>query len=171
MSLTLFDLLPHGGAATSDAMAPVTMWPHQQRVVSEVAAAWPAGPEPWAATDILLLDTLGELAAAYAEGTLALVGGGWAWSGGHNPLEPVRWGVPTLIGPGFANFADLVAPLVAVDRVRVVTGEQLAGAVTAGLAGASLRPSRGEAPGLPESLTGALEKTWQLITKILPTAR
>jgi len=135
------------------------------------SAAWPAGPEPWAATDILLLDTLGELAAAYAEGTLALVGGGWAWSGGHNPLEPVRWGVPTLIGPGFANFADLVAPLVAADRVRVVTGEQLAGAVTAGLAGASLRPSRGEAPGLPESLTGALEKTWQLITKILPPAR
>ena len=35
--------MPEGGAATSDAMAPVTMWPHQQRVVSEVAAAWPAG--------------------------------------------------------------------------------------------------------------------------------
>jgi len=35
--------MPEGGAATSDAMAPVTMWPHQQRVVREVAASWPAG--------------------------------------------------------------------------------------------------------------------------------
>lgn len=31
------------GAATCDAMAPVTLWPHQRRVVAEAAAAWPAG--------------------------------------------------------------------------------------------------------------------------------
>ncbi len=35
--------MPEGGAATSDAMAPVTMWPHQQHVVREVAASWPEG--------------------------------------------------------------------------------------------------------------------------------
>jgi hypothetical protein len=32
-----------GGAATCDAMAPVTLWPHQRRVVSETANAWPEG--------------------------------------------------------------------------------------------------------------------------------
>lgn len=31
------------GAATCDAMAPVTLWPHQRGVVAEVTAAWPAG--------------------------------------------------------------------------------------------------------------------------------
>jgi hypothetical protein len=31
------------GTATCDAMAPVTLWPHQRRVVTEVAGAWPAG--------------------------------------------------------------------------------------------------------------------------------
>ena len=31
------------GASTSDAMAPVSLWPHQRKVVAEVAAAWPAG--------------------------------------------------------------------------------------------------------------------------------
>jgi superfamily II DNA or RNA helicase len=31
------------GASTCDVMAPVTMWPHQRHVVSEVAEAWPAG--------------------------------------------------------------------------------------------------------------------------------
>jgi superfamily II DNA or RNA helicase len=35
--------MPEGGAATCDAMAPVTLWPHQRRVVSETAVAWPDG--------------------------------------------------------------------------------------------------------------------------------
>ena len=35
--------MPEGGAATCDAMAPVTLWPHQRHVVAETAAAWPEG--------------------------------------------------------------------------------------------------------------------------------
>ncbi|MTW18313.1 hypothetical protein GJ689_19105 [Rhodoplanes serenus] len=35
--------MPDGGAATCDAMAPVTLWPHQRHVVAETAAAWPQG--------------------------------------------------------------------------------------------------------------------------------
>ncbi len=35
--------LPAAGAATCDAMAPVTLWPHQHHVVREVAQAWPDG--------------------------------------------------------------------------------------------------------------------------------
>ena len=35
--------MPEGGAATCDAMAPVTLWPHQRSVVTEAAGAWPAG--------------------------------------------------------------------------------------------------------------------------------
>ncbi|MBX6386287.1 MAG: hypothetical protein IRZ07_25495, partial [Microbispora sp.] len=35
--------MPEGGAATCDAMAPVTLWPHQRHVVAEVAEAWPQG--------------------------------------------------------------------------------------------------------------------------------
>jgi superfamily II DNA or RNA helicase len=35
--------MPDRGTATCDAMAPVTLWPHQRRVVTEVAGAWPAG--------------------------------------------------------------------------------------------------------------------------------
>jgi 3-deoxy-D-manno-octulosonic-acid transferase len=133
---------------------------------------WPEGPGPWADTEILLLDTLGELAAAYGEGTLALVGGGWAWPGGHNPLEPVRWGLPTLLGPGFENFQDLVAPLRAAGLVRVVPAEQLAPAVAEALAGAALRPAReGRPVQWPDGLSGALEKTWEFLSKIIPAPR
>jgi 3-deoxy-D-manno-octulosonic-acid transferase len=136
------------------------------------SGAWPARAQDWAGTDVLLLDTLGELAAAYGEATLALVGGGWAWRGGHNPLEPVRWGVPALLGPGFDNFADLVVPLAEAGLVRVVPAPELAGAVTAALAEGPLRPSRREAAvQLPDSLSGALEKTWELIRKIIPEPR
>lgn len=111
---------------------------------------WPREPGAWTEVDVLLLDTLGELAAAYGEGTAALVGGGWAWHGGHNPLEPVAWGLPTLLGPGYANFQDLVDPLLAAQLVQVVPAEDLAGAVAGALAG-PLRPAAGGRAGrLPE---------------------
>lgn len=136
------------------------------------SGAWPAGPEPWADTDILLLDTLGELAAAYGEGTLALVGGGWAWGGGHNPLEPVSWGLPTLLGPGYENFADLVVPLLAARLVQVVPATGLAAEVAAQLASSPLRPAaKGGSAQLPDSLSGALEKTWKFVTNIIPPPR
>jgi len=133
------------------------------------SAPWPAGPEPWAGTPVLLLDTLGELAAAYGEGTVALVGGGWAWHGGHNPLEPVVWGLPTLLGPGYANFQDLVEPLAEAGLVRVVPAGRLAEAVAGVLDQGALRPAvQGRQGRLPEALAGALEKTWELLTNILP---
>jgi 3-deoxy-D-manno-octulosonic-acid transferase len=136
------------------------------------SASWPAEPQAWAATDILLLDTLGELAGAYGEGSVALVGGGWAWRGGHNPLEPVGWGLPTLLGPGFDNFQDLVAPLCAAGLVRVVPAAQLARELAAALAEGALRPAgKGGPVQLPESLAGALEKTWEFVSKIIPAPR
>ena len=122
----------------------------------------------WRDVDVLLLDTLGELPAAYAEGTVALVAGGWAAEGGHNPLEPVRVGMPTLVGPGFANFQDLVPPLVASGQVEPVTAGQLAERLRAALDKASLRP--GPPAPLPEALTGALDRTWNLIAPHLPSA-
>jgi 3-deoxy-D-manno-octulosonic-acid transferase len=129
---------------------------------------WP-GEEVWRGLEVLLLDTLGELSAAYAEGTLALVAGGWRATGGHNPLEPVRAGVPTLIGPGFQNFEDLAEPLLQVGAIEVVPAEELASRILAALAAAPLRPTGVGL--LPPSLSGALDRTWDLIGPFLPTAR
>jgi 3-deoxy-D-manno-octulosonic-acid transferase len=123
----------------------------------------------WKALEVLLLDTLGELPSAYAEGTVALVAGGWAASGGHNPLEPVRAGLPTIIGPGFSNFEDLVAPLAAAGRVEVVDLAGLEASLLATLAQAPLRPAA--VVPLPEALAGALDRTWALISPQLPMVR
>lgn len=123
----------------------------------------------WRDIEVLLLDTLGELPAAYAEGTVALVAGGWAAAGGHNPLEPAQAGVPVLVGPGYTNFEDLVPPLQAAGLLRVVDAEALPAALEGALRGAPLRP---EGPGLlPEALTGSLDRTLGLLTPWLPDLR
>ena len=132
----------------------VATWFSSQGLAFRRASAWPEA-SVWPDTEVLLLDTLGELPAAYAEGTVALVAGGWTAAGGHNPLEPVRAGLPTLIGPGCANFGDLVPPLVATGLVQIVETPALEARTLAALAKEPLRPA---SPGdLPESLKGALE--------------
>ncbi len=131
------------------------------------SGAWPEAAA-WRDIEVLLLDTLGDLPAAYAEGTVALVAGGWAAPGGHNPLEAVRAGLPTLVGPGYANFEDLVPPLLAEHRLEVVEAGALPERVLAALGRAPLR-SIGGAP-LPEALVGALDRTWALVTPHLPSA-
>jgi len=134
------------------------------------SGVWPSDSEPWKSCDALLLDTLGELPSAYREGTLALVGGGWMGQGGHNPLESVRWGLPTLIGPGFSNFEDLVAPLEAAGLLQVVAPQALEAAVLTALAQASVRP--GPRPvELPSALRGALGRSCAILKDVLPLPR
>ena len=128
--------------------------------------AWPEEAAAWRGLDVLLLDTLGELPAAWAEGTLALVGGGWRGEGGHNPLEPVRAGVPVILGPGFANFTDLVPLLCEAGLARVVAEAGLPEAVLSELRTTPLRPRMAGA--LPAALSGALDRTLALLVPLLP---
>jgi len=122
--------------------------------------AWPVDSQPWRDTQILLMDTMGELASVYGIGHVALVGGGWCWNGGHNPLEPLLWGVPTLIGPGYANFEDLVQPLLEAECLRVVNAQDIADNIQRVLSQVDLKGQRAKAIKLPESLQGCLQRTW-----------
>jgi len=60
------------------------------------------------AADVIVLDTLGELAGLYAVADAAFVGGSLVAHGGQNPLEPIVAGCPAVIGPDSRNFADMV---------------------------------------------------------------
>jgi len=83
---------------------------------------------------VLVLDTMGELAAAYAVAAVAVVGGGFARHGGHNPIEPVRAGAPVVIGPHFDHFAaEGIALRMATPEAQVVDAMGLAAVVTAWL--------------------------------------
>ena len=50
-------------------------------------------------SQVLLVDTVGELAALYAAADVAFVGGSLVPVGGHNLLEPAALGVPVITGP------------------------------------------------------------------------
>ncbi len=58
---------------------------------------------------VLLLDSLGELAAVYRYADLAFVGGSLVPRGGHNILEPAFFARAILTGPHMENFRDVVA--------------------------------------------------------------
>jgi len=61
--------------------------------------------------EILILDTLGELAAMYVKASIAFVGGTLVPIGGHNLVEPVHAGCPVLFGPHHENARKVVGIL------------------------------------------------------------
>jgi 3-deoxy-D-manno-octulosonic-acid transferase len=56
---------------------------------------------------ILLLDSIGELAALFRYATVVFVGGSLGKTGGHNILEPARYAKPIVFGPHMENFRDM----------------------------------------------------------------
>jgi 3-deoxy-D-manno-octulosonic-acid transferase len=69
---------------------------------------------------VFLVDTIGELAALYALGDLAFVGGSLVPRGGHNIIEPAQHGVAIVTGNHTENFRDIVALFQSRDAVRIV---------------------------------------------------
>ncbi|MEN6617819.1 MAG: glycosyltransferase N-terminal domain-containing protein [Syntrophorhabdus sp.] len=58
-------------------------------------------------TDIVVVDTVGDLMHIYARSIIAFVGGSLAPYGGQNMLEPLFVGTPVLFGPYTENFKDI----------------------------------------------------------------
>ncbi|MGK2859169.1 MAG: 3-deoxy-D-manno-octulosonic acid transferase [Thermoanaerobaculia bacterium] len=59
--------------------------------------------------DLLMLDSIGELARVYKLAALAFVGGSLVPTGGHNPIEPAACGVPVAFGPHMSNFREIAS--------------------------------------------------------------
>lgn len=89
------------------------------------------GEPPSPETSVYLLDTIGELARAYRSAAVAFVGGSFAPTGGHNPLEPAVWEVPVLSGPHVHNFLEVFDEMTAVGAARLVADGDELGAVLA----------------------------------------
>jgi 3-deoxy-D-manno-octulosonic-acid transferase len=63
---------------------------------------------------VIVLDTVGELAAFYALATLVVIGGSfYPGVNGHNPIESAALGVSTVFGPYMRNFVDPARELLA----------------------------------------------------------
>jgi 3-deoxy-D-manno-octulosonic-acid transferase len=74
---------------------------------------------------VLMVDTIGELAALYSLGTLAFVGGSLVPRGGHNIIEPAQYGVPVVVGTHTENFRDIIGLFQSYNAVRIVGPAEL----------------------------------------------
>lgn len=77
-------------------------------------------PAEDAGVDVVVLDTVGELAALYELATVAFIGGSLVPTGGHNPIEPARFAVPVVSGPHVRNFAAVYRELELAGAVKLV---------------------------------------------------
>ena len=117
--------------------------------------------------EIILLDTVGELAALYGLGTAIFVGGSFCRVGGHNILEVLAHGKAVIFGPHMENFSE-IAQLV-VERgagIQVRTPEGLGDALRRLIVDPSLSKEMGEKGlALLQEQQGALEKTLEIVKK------
>ena len=81
--------------------------------------------------DIVILDTLGELADFYQLVNTAFIGGSLIDHGGHNPLEAVHAGCSVCFGPSMYNFTEIENVLLGEPFARqVANSDALASCVT-----------------------------------------
>ncbi|HEX2464236.1 MAG TPA: 3-deoxy-D-manno-octulosonic acid transferase [Thermoanaerobaculia bacterium] len=119
--------------------------------------------------DVLLLDTMGELASLYRHAASVFIGGTLVPSGGHNPLEAARFGAPIAAGPSMQNFAEMAALFDARSAWRrVAHARDLGAAWTAWLDDPTSGRIVGErAAALVVENRGALERTLELLRPLL----
>jgi 3-deoxy-D-manno-octulosonic-acid transferase len=77
-------------------------------------------------TDVLVLDSIGELAGLYSLADAVFVGGSLVRAGGHNILEPACFSRPPVFGTSMENFREMADQFLdAHAGVQVANGEQL----------------------------------------------
>lgn len=72
-------------------------------------------------SEVLILDTYGELAQVYSVADVVAVGGGFANLGGQNVIQPLAHGKPVIHGPHMQNFRDVSAMAQSSGATRIAT--------------------------------------------------
>jgi 3-deoxy-D-manno-octulosonic-acid transferase len=120
--------------------------------------------------DVVLLDTVGELAQLYQVATVVFVGGSLVDTGGHNILEPAVFEKPIVFGPHMQNFAEIARTFLDNGAaIQIRNGRELEPVLMQLLADPVRRASLGAAArALVEANRGARAKTLQTIAQLLP---
>jgi 3-deoxy-D-manno-octulosonic-acid transferase len=74
---------------------------------------------------VFIIDTIGILTKIYSYADIAYVGGGFGNPGVHNILEPATFGVPIVIGPNYAHFAEATALVNSTGCLSIANQNQL----------------------------------------------
>jgi 3-deoxy-D-manno-octulosonic-acid transferase len=125
--------------------------------------------QPLRAGQIVLLDTIGELASVYSLATVAFVGGSLVPAGGHNPLEPAQFGVPIVIGPSYANFRAITEDLLAHKALRIASREEFEATLTDLLTDSAEAAAMGaRAKQVFHQQAGATDRCVEALRQLLP---
>ena len=128
----------------------------------------PIDAEPRA--DVVVLDTIGELAQLYQVATAVFVGGSLVDHGGHNILEPAIFGKPIVFGPHMQNFKEIADAFLANGAAIQVRSERELDDALLRLVTDPVRRARlgAAARALVEANRGAKDKTLDVIADLLP---
>jgi 3-deoxy-D-manno-octulosonic-acid transferase len=120
--------------------------------------------------DVVVLDTIGELAQLFQVATAVFVGGSLVDAGGHNILEPAVFGKPIVFGPHMQNFGEIARTFLDNGAaIQVRNGRDLE-TVLLDLLGDGVRRARlgAAARALVEANRGARTKTLAALALLLP---
>jgi 3-deoxy-D-manno-octulosonic-acid transferase len=136
------------------------------RVVRRTELAVDAEPR----ADVVILDTIGELAHLFQAATVVFIGGSLVDQGGHNILEPAVHGKPIVFGPYMENFAEIAETFLKNHAAVQVSGPGELADVMVRLIGnpverASLSAA---ARALVEANRGAKPRTLAVMADLLP---
>jgi len=122
--------------------------------------------------DIIVVDTIGELASIYQIGTAVFVGGSLVATGGHNVLEPAVFGKPIVFGPHMENFREISEAFVSAGAAVRLDDEGQLETVLLDLLGDPVRRARlgAAARALVEANRGAKDKTMTVIEALVQPA-
>jgi 3-deoxy-D-manno-octulosonic-acid transferase len=140
--------------------------PHVRR--SEVVEALPEMPS------VVLLDSLGELGAAWGLADVGFAGGSLDGKrGGQSMIEPAGYGVPCTFGPHVWNFRDAAKRLVEVGGAMMVPDARgLEDALAKLLADPQLRMQMGTAAvNFVRSQQGATARTLEAIDRVIDRSK
>ena len=120
--------------------------------------------------DVVILDTIGELATIYQLGTIVFVGGSIVATGGHNILEPAVFGKPIVFGPHMENFLEIADAFVTNDAGVQISGDEALDEAFVSLMGDPVRRARlgAAARALVEANRGANDKSLTVLAALLP---
>jgi 3-deoxy-D-manno-octulosonic-acid transferase len=120
--------------------------------------------------DVVVLDTIGELAFVFQVATVVFVGGSLVDQGGHNILEPAVHGKPIVFGPHMENFAEIAETFLTNQAAIQVEDAGTLATTIARLVSDSVERARlgAAARALVEANRGAKPRTIQAIAALLP---
>jgi 3-deoxy-D-manno-octulosonic-acid transferase len=123
-------------------------------------------------TDVVILNTLGELGRLFDIASAVFVGGSLVPAGGHNLIEPAASGRAIVVGPHMENFADVAREFVSRGAaIQVRDADALEEVLAALMRDGARRGRLGRAArAIVDANRGATRRTLDRVADLLPSA-